>query len=185
MRAKLIESNKPERYIHSVRNADTTTQAQTIPTGTPLILNISATPQPAVYTNGLPPGWEDGLQVVLPSTAGAANGNLFAYGVAAAPIVFPALGESVMFGVAQAAILRNTRAASTASWTSVASSSAANFALSIDTVNNVFAPGTAVATGTVPYLLLDNLSSMAGSNSSPGDTRTGITQLFRAFIRLM
>ena len=186
MRTKLIESNKPEKYIHNVRNVDTSPAAATIPQGTPLCLNLSATPQPTVYSNGLPAGWEDGLQVVLPSTGGFVGAQLFFYGVAAGPILAQQLGETVMFGVCQAAVARGTRSATTASWASGASVAVASNFLVVDTTNNCFITAASVSTGALASLvLLDNLPTYAGSASSPGDTRTTLTQLARAFVRIM
>lgn len=182
MRAKLIESNKPEHYIHPVRNVDTTPAALTIPTGSPLILNLSATPQPPTPQNG-PPGWEDGIQVVLPATAGTANCNLFYYGIATGPIIYPALGESLVHGVGMALVVRATRSATTVPWASIASVSNADQALTIDTVNNAF--GTAASSASAWYVLLDNLTTMASSATNATDTRLAVTQLARSFVRIM
>lgn len=186
MRTKLIESNKPEKIIHSVRNADTSAGAQTIPAGSPLVLNLSSTPQPTTYQQGLQPGWEDGLQVVLPSTAGAANEGLFFYGIATGPIVAQALGECMVHGVAMAAMVRGTRASSNVSWASSASvSNALNFG-SVDTVNNAIGTATSNANaGGVYMIVLDNFGTAAGSASSPTDTRTAATILGRVFVRGM
>jgi len=186
MRTKLIESNKPERYINSVRNADSSAAAATIPVGTPLILNLSATPQPPAYSNGLPAGWEDGLQVVLPSTAAAANASapsLFYFGVAAGPIVYPAYGEAVVSGVCMSAVVRATRSATTVSWASGATASVSGDALTIDTVNNAF--GTAASAASAQAILLDNFATMAGSATNATDTRLAATVLLRTFVRQM
>lgn len=189
MRSKLIESNKPEHYIHSVRNADTSAAAQTIPTGTPLVLNVTATPQPSTYSNGLPAGWEDGLQVVLPSTAGASSDTLFNYGVAVAPIVYPQLGASMVHGVCQGLVNRGTRSATTANWGASASASGWGDALTINTANNAY--DTLAISNTIhgyspaPALLLDNFASVASSASNSTDTRTVIQQLMRCFVRQM
>jgi hypothetical protein len=186
VRTKLIESNKPEKYIHNVRNVDTSSAGLTIPIGTPLVLNLSATPQPTVYTNGLPAGWEDGLQVVLPSTAGFAGSQLFSYGVATGPIIFQQLGETMVSGVCQASVVRATRAGTsgTNSWSSGSSVVAASNFLIIDTTNNCFITAASASTGN-PVILLDNLSSFAASATNVSDTRTVLTQLVRAFIRQM
>jgi hypothetical protein len=186
MRTKLIESNKPEKYIHNVRNVDTSPSGLTIPIGTPLVLNLSATPQPPTYVNGLPPGWEDGLQVVLPSTAGFAPSQLYAYGVATGPILFQQLGESMMHGVCLAAVVRGTRAGTsgTNSWASGASVAAASNFLVIDTANNAFATTASASTGN-PAILVDNLASYAGSATNATDTRTVVITLARAFVRFM
>lgn len=190
MRAKLIESNKPEHYIHPVRNVDTTPAALTIPVGSPLILNLSATPQPPVYTNGLPAGWEDGLQVVLPVSAAATNANNptnFFYGVAMGPIIFQQLGESMLHGVCMAAVFRASRANTTLPWASGASVPGFDVGLSVDTVNNCFNTiGTSTAALPAPAAMcLDNLTTYASSASNATDTRLVLTQLCRAFVRQM
>lgn len=185
MRAKLIESNKPEHYIHPVRNVDTSAAAAQIPVGSPLILNLSNTPQPPTYTNGLQPGWEDGLQIVLPNTAGAANCAEFFYGFATAPILVQQLGESMLHGVGKAAVFRASRAATTANWPAVASSAGFGQVLICDTTNNCF---NVVGTGTVTTpacTLLDDFPALASSASNATDTRTVLTSLLRAFIRQM
>jgi hypothetical protein len=182
MRTKLIESNKPEKYIHSVRNVDTSPQGATIAVGSPLILNLSNVPQPPTYQNGLPAGFEDGLQVVLPAMAGAANAAEFFYGVATGPIIFNQLGESMVHGVAQAAVFRQTRANTTSPWTAQASAAGFGLALGPDVVNNCFATVTA-ATGVAT--LVDDFKAVASSASSPGDTRLVLTQLSRTFVRQM
>lgn len=189
MRTKLVESNKPEKYIHSVRNVDTSAFGLTIPTGTPLVLNLSATPQPPVYTNGIAAGWEDGLQVVTPNTAGATNAPLYYYGVAVAPIVYQQYGETLVHGMCQALVVRGTRSATTAPWASSASSAASGQALTVDTANNAF---DAVAMGAAlngyavsPVVMVDNIPTTPSSASNATDTRTAISQLFRAFVRQM
>lgn len=184
MRTKLIESNKPEKYIHNVRNVDTSTSAATIPIGTPLVLNLSSTPQPTIYSNSLPAGWEDGLQVVLPSTAGFTGAQLFFYGISVGPIIFQQLGETMMQGVCLASVVRTTRSATSASWASGSSIAAASNFLVIDTANNCFITQASASTGS-PVILLDNLNSFAGSATVSTDTRTVITQLNRAFVRNM
>jgi hypothetical protein len=185
VRTKLIESNKPEKYIHNVRNVDTSPQGLTIPTGSPLVLNLSSVPQPPTYTNSLPAGWEDGLQVVLPNTAGVNPTQLFFYGVATGPILVQQLGEAVVFGVCQAAVIRGTRSATTAPWPSGASAAVASNFLVIDVPNNAFATAASVSSVEATIILLDNFTSYSSSASSAGDTRTAFSQLARAFVRLM
>lgn len=187
MRTKLVETNKPEKYMHSIRNVDTSAAAVTIPAGTPLILNLSGTPQPPTYTNALPAGWEDGLQVVLPSTSGA-NAALYYYGVATIPIIYQQLGETMVHGVCQALVVRQTRSATTVSWASLASSAVSGNGLTIDTVNNAFGTITLSPVNghsIVPTLLIDNFATMAGSATTATDTRLAVTQLVRAFVRQM
>ena len=185
MRTKLIESNKPEKYIHNVRNVDTSPAGSTIPAGSPLVLNLLTTPQPPTYTNGLPPGWEDGLQVVLPATAGATNSSLYAYGIAVAPIIYQQLGETLVHGVGLASVVRATRAGTsgTNSWASAASSAASGGSLTIDTVNNAF--GAAGSAAGAPIILIDNFASYAGSATNTSDTRTVLIVPLRAFVREM
>jgi hypothetical protein len=85
MRTKFIESNKPDKYIHMVRNVDTgsvtsiTSITNSIPAGTPVILNLGATAEPSTYQNSLPAGFEDGLQVVLPASAASGGQVLGAF----------------------------------------------------------------------------------------------------------
>lgn len=187
MRTKLIESNKPEKYVHSVRNVDTSAAATLIPVGTPLVLNLGPTPQPPTYQNGLPAGWEDGLQVVLPSTGGV-NAPLYYYGVAVAPIAYAQLGESLVHGMAQVLVVRATRSATTASWASASSVSVAGDGLTIDTANNAFGTITLSSLNghsITPSVLVDNFTTMAGSASNATDTRTAVSILLRAFIREM
>lgn len=187
MRTKLIESNKPERYIHSVRNVDTSAAAATIPAGSPICLNLSGTPQPSTYSNSLPAGWEDGLQVVLPSTSGA-NASLYYYGVAAGPIIYQQYGETVVHGMCQALVVRGTRSATTASWASSASSSISGNGLTMDTVNNAFGTITLNALNghsIVPVIVVDNFATAAGSATNATDTRTAASALLRAFVREM
>ncbi len=186
VRTKLVESNKPEKYIHSVKNMDTSAAGATIPTGSPLILNLLATPQPSVYTNGLPAGWEDGLQVVLPGSASNAMVGAFFYGVATGPIVFQQLGETMVHGVAQAAVLRSTRANTTSSWPSVASAPGYLLGLSVDTTANAFVTIASTATSPTPSaILVDDLKTLSGLASSPADTSTVRTSLARAWVKVM
>lgn len=204
MRTKFVESNKPEKYIHSVRNVDggsvssVSTVTNSIPAGTPVLLNIGQTPQPTIYQNGLPAGVEDGLQVVLPTT-GANNSNfglgaalaaqLFHYGVAIANIGYNQLGEVMVHGVYPFALfVRATRAASTNSWSSSASLAAGQL-LTVDTINNAYTSlATASAThqlSMLPVFLLDSIATLAASATATTDTRTAIITQQRVFIREM
>ena len=107
MRTKFIE-HKPEKYIHMVRNVDTGSVTSiasiinSIPAGTPVILNLGATAEPSTYQNSLPAGFEDGLQVVLPASAASGGQGLGAfalnnlhYGVAISNILYNQLGENL------------------------------------------------------------------------------------------
>jgi hypothetical protein len=213
MRTKLIESNKPEKYIHSVRNIDggsvssISTVQNSIAQGTPVILSLGQVPNPSAYQNGLPAGFEDGLDVVLPATAAGnvnfGSGSLFAlntfhYGVAVGNINYNALGEVMVHGVYPYALfVRATRASTTSSWTSSASL-AGYQQLSIDTINNAYttiaaSASAASSSGTfytnpfppLPVYLMDSVASMSASASNTSDTRTAIITQQRVFIREM
>ena len=194
------ENNRPESYIHSVRNAETVA----IPKGTPVILNLSLAAQPTTASDGHAIGYEDGLQVVLPSTAGAVLSVLYNYGVALNTIPAGLLGEVQVHGVIPAALfVRATRSASTASWSGSATSSAVGgFLVSIDTVNNAFASyaasyvSLANASSVVSSaglgqgfianaVVLDSLASVTASASATSDTRVNLLTLQRAFVRQM
>ena len=193
MRASLIEGNKPQKYLNQVRNAESTAS---IARGTPVVLNLSGTPQPSTYQNGLPAGFEDGLQVVLPSTGGAFAAAYYDYGVAAADILAGQLGDALLDGVIQALVIINTRSASTANWASNATQ-AASALLSIDTVNNAFSQ--IASSGTQPStnnpstyfsqyiaIMIDSVATQAtASSSNTNDTRTISTALKRVFLRRM
>lgn len=202
MRTKFTESNKPEKYIHNVRNVDTgsvtsiTTVFNSIPMGTPVLLAVGATPQPSTYQNGLPAGFEDGLQVVLPTTgcntaglAGALSAQLMHYGVAISSIAYGQLGEVMVHGVFPYALfVRATRSASSASWSSSASLAAGQL-LTVDSINNAYTVlATANAThqlSMLPVFLLDSIASMAASATATSDTRTAIITQQRVFVREM
>jgi len=202
MRTKFVESNKPEKYIHNVRNVDSgsvssiSTVSNSIPAGTPVILNLSATAQPTTYQNGLPAGFEDGLQVCLPVSAANNMGldaalavQLFHYGCAIGNIAYNALGEVMVHGVYPAALItRATRSASTASWSSSASVAGGQL-LTVDTINNAYTTlATASAThqlSMLPVFLLDSIASFSASASNSSDTRTAMITTQRVFIREM
>jgi len=202
MRTKFVESNKPEKYIHNVRNVDSgsvssiSTVSNSIPAGTPVILNLSATAQPTTYQNGLPAGFEDGLQVCLPVSAANNMGldaalavQLFHYGCAIGNIPYNALGEVMVHGVYPSALItRATRSASTASWSSSASVAGGQL-LTVDTINNAYTTlATASAThqlSMLPVFLLDSIASFSASASNSSDTRTAMITTQRVFIREM
>lgn len=192
MRTKLIETNKPEKYANVVRNAETVS----IPRGTPLVLNLSGTPQPSTYQNSLPAGAEDGLQVVLPSSGGAFAANFYDYGVAYNDIPAGQLGDALIDGVVQALVIMNTRSASDANWATSASQ-AASVLLVINTVANAFSQiassGTAASNTTISSyasdiiaVLIDSYATqVTASSTNTADTRTLSTALRRCFLRRM
>jgi hypothetical protein len=198
-RLNLSENQRPERYIHSVLNVDTSgTQnaSNAINVGTPLVLNLSSTPQPA-SADGFAKGYQDGLQVVLPSTAGQVPPAHLAYGVALAQIASNQYGESMVHGVCQAVFeIILTRTSTTSVWASYAAintvtgTGATPFLLSIDTLNNAFNTYTTLATGNLqpPVVLLDSIASFTTNASTIGVsslTSYASTLLARVFVRMM
>jgi hypothetical protein len=202
MRFSQIETNRPEKLIIQVRNKEA---SAIIPRGTPCIFNLSSTPQPAA-ADGSAAGYEDGLQVVLPSTAGSPASILFFAGVALADIANGQLGECQVFGVAPyTLILSASRSASNATWASSQSSSSGAYALSIDTVNNCFAtftpstPGVSWTGSSASFstgfldgagqayqaLMIDSFSSLASSTSNTVVTVTKSALGYRTFVRAM
>ncbi len=188
MRVNATETNRPEKQIASVRNSET---SASIPKGSPLILNLTSAAQPTSGADGFSAGYEDGLQVVLPGTAGANPSANFLYGVALDNILNGQLGESQIFGVVPyALVLRATRAASSDSWSSSASSSlAGGFLLNVNTANNCFATFASTASLVQPnqwaVIMLDSIASMAASATATSDTRTANIVGYRAFVRLL
>lgn len=200
MRLKLSESPRPEVLIGSGRNSES---SATIPRGTPVILNLSSTPQPTTDGDGFAKGYEDGLQVVLPGTAGANPCAMYPFGIALQDTPSQQLGEFGMYGVfSYVLVVRATRSASSASWSSSASSSSAGgFLLSIDTLAQAFATyapssitiSNASAVGSaaginiqnqqINAVMLDSFSSLSASATATSDTRTSIVQGYRCFVR--
>lgn len=174
MRAKYTGS-RPDRVIMSVQNNEV---SASIPRGTPVIL--SATGVAAT---------DDGLDVVLPATAGNVNAYGLRYGVLTTTLLAGQNGESILFGVAPFALVtRATRAASSDSWTSSASI-ASGVALGIDTINNAFLIGASIAasiaTNHIDAVLMDSIASFAASATATTDTRTVLTSGQRVFVRMM
>lgn len=174
MRAKYTGS-RPDRVIMSVQNNEV---SASIPRGTPVIL--SATGVAAT---------DDGLDVVLPATAGNVNAYGLRYGVLTTTLLAGQNGESILFGVAPFALVtRATRAASSDSWTSSASI-ASGVALGIDTINNAFLIGASIAasiaTNHIDAVLMDSIASFAASATATTDARTVLTSGQRVFVRMM
>ncbi len=144
----------------------------------------------------------DGVDVVLPSTAGALNLVLgLKYGVNLRNAAVGAYSEAIVFGFCNSlTLLRQTRASSTNVWATEAARSIGEM-LTVDTVNNLFVTGgvstfavvsasTAAAAQTLtiltgPVILGQTLASYASSASSTADTRTAITASVNAFVRMM
>lgn len=167
--------NKADTVCLVVRNAES---SATIPKGTPVVLKLTA--------NSAAAG--DGLDVVLPSTAGNIHSSALRYGVALQNLATGEYGEAMALGVMPYGIItRATRAASSDSWTSSASI-AASLGLGLETINNAFATGASAAGSVVSSpdaFLIDSIASMAASATATSDTRTAITVSARVFVRML
>ncbi len=174
MRLSQVPGNKADHVMLNVKNAEATAS---IPRGTPVI---------AVFN-----GTDDGMAVVLPSTAGSAKSFNFRYGVATTTLAAGQQGEAIAFGyVVYALITRMTRAGTSTSdsWTSSAAI-ASGVGLGIDTLNNAFLVGASRAGDLVSAadnaVLVDSLSSMSASATATTDTRTAILVGARVFVRML
>ena len=162
-----------QNTVVEVRNAET---SATIPRGTPICLVFNGT--------------QDGLAVVLPSTGLAIKATALFYGTPVEDLAAGEYGDTIVSGYNQyTRILRQTRAASTDAWASVAAIAIGEI-FSIDTVNNVFArSGSQAASGFLPAVVacetIASATTLASTSFTTGDTRTAITTNMKAFIRSM
>lgn len=169
MRMKQV-GNKADIMAVVIRNAEA---SATIPLGTPVVLSSNGT--------------NDGLDVVLPSTAGASKMHSLAYGVTIGAVASGGYGEAQIFGMHGSVVLtRQTRPTSTDTWNSNASL-ASYILLNVESVANGFATGATLAsTNFLPFAVLaQSLASYASSASSTADTRTAITAAVKAFLRII
>lgn len=160
--------NKSETVLASIKNADTVV----IPVGSPVILAMNGT--------------NDGLAVVLPSTAGSLAKIVgFGFGVATTTMQIADLGNSVVFGMCYSLLIQLISRATTNSWATYNALSVGQF-LSIDSVNNQFVTA-ATTTAESPFMavIAQTLAAGAGTASSTADSRTAITALIQAFVRVM
>ena len=172
MRAKYV-GNRADRIIMNIKNAEATA---VIPTGYPVIFNLSAT----AVDKG------DGRDVVLPATAGSALYQLGA-GVCASPnLAVGDMGEAIMYGFCSStAVLLRTRANSTTTWASVASIASA-LLLTPDFTNNCWGTLANVAAASSPgCVLLDNIGTIQTAASAAGGTAVVSTGLYRSFVRML
>jgi len=183
--------NKPAIEKINYNNLET---SSSIAVGTPIVLTIAG-------GSGI-----DGFSAVLPSTATASKCPALCVGVSVTPtsVVANDFGEAQVWGFCNFAVLViNSRANSSASWSTQASTLFA--ALSIDTANNAFVTYTPVtglwtlvtaattatltanfAGGGLPMAVLaQSLASQAASASTSSDTRTVITQGVKVFLRCL
>lgn len=186
-RPNLIQGNRPEKVIYSVMNVETNNKFPNniIPVGTPLILNLSSTPNPASPGDGFGAGYQDGLQVVLPSTASGSAPSIayFQYGIAVGTIQQNQMGEALLFGVGFGSLVVGTRTNTTAAWTA-GLTLGSGIDLIADTVNNGLISNTATTPiGYPPPVILLDAVNVAASNI----TSTGLTAYTtaRVFVRMM
>lgn len=171
MRMKTV-GNKRDLMAVVIRN----NAGASIPIGTPVCLNMNGT--------------NDGLDVVLPNSA-TAKSHAFAYGVTLATYADQQYGEAQVFGFCpNIVMLRQTRSASTADWSSNNAGFALGHILVIDTAGNRFSTsgGTQAITGYLPFAVLaESIATWASTASSDAtaDTRLSITVASKAFLRMM
>lgn len=169
MRFKQI-GGKADAVTVTVKSAE----SSSIPQGSPLILAMNGT--------------DDGLAVVLPSTAGDAQTNALFYGIAPVAIAPAALTDVIAFGyVPYAKLLVATRGASTDDWSSSASLDSWGI-LVVDTINDALSLQAASQDlgDFMPFVVLaQSVASVASSGSATSDTRTAITSGKKVFVRLL
>ncbi len=173
--------DKSAFIANNFKNAETVT----ISRGAPAIMQLNGT--------------NDGLAVVLPSTAGQGKSRQLFVGVALDDLAPGQVGQFQNFGFCRTiSLVVQTRSATSggASWSSVASI-ASLVLLDIETINNVFitaASTTALASTdtlavTAAYQLYHAIlaanvaSTTAGTATATSDTRTALTIAAKAFLR--
>ena len=174
MRAKYV-GNKSDQIIVNIKNAEA---SATIPLGAPVMYNLSATAATQAS--------DDGLAVVLPSTAAVAKYQLCAGVNTSYNLAVNYMGESLIYGYCPATLVKlTTRAASTDTWASVQSVASA-LLLTPDFTNNVWQTLANVAAQSSPQcILIDTIASIATAASTAGGTRVVSTGLYRSFVRMM
>lgn len=171
-----------DRVASSIHNAEA---SASIPLGAPVVLVMNGT--------------NDGLDVVLPSSSAANKIQGMRFGVCTKTIAPGEFAEAVVFGFTNSLLLyRQTRGSSTDVWASEAARSVGEY-LTISSALNGFVTAassfkivtnaTTDTLGAVIYnpdaVLGQTLALYASSASSTADSRTAITALVKAFIRLM
>jgi hypothetical protein len=139
-------------------------------------------------------GTNDGIAVVLPTTAAAAKATSLSFGVCYSAINPGAYGEILVYGFCQKAKYSRirTRAASTDAYASTAACSVGQI-LSIDTLagaqSGAFQPAAlGAASGFLPYAVLcetlDSIETQA-STSSMTHVASFVTGFCKVFLRMM
>jgi len=151
------------------------------------VRNTSAT----AMTAGQPVAFEpsdtsaDGLAVQLPADSNAGATAFFA-GVLTSALAVNAYGEAIVYGVVDAAVTINTRAATTDSWTSRAAIAAYQI-LAVDTVNNAFLTAASMASSAfLPnFVVIEAVASQAASASTTANALTVVTSKLKVFVRAL
>ena len=172
MNTGTINRDRPEVAFISFRNAEA---SLSMPIGSPI----------AYVMNGT----NDGNDCVLPVTAtGPKATSLFTGAVIGqAAVVAGAYGVAQVYGpVLQAVLLARTRAATTDSWSSIASINT-GVLCNVDTINNAFNRNAAGASSNFLAfaVLAQSVASVAGVASSTSDTLTASTSYAKLFLRAM
>lgn len=180
---------KPSVRKQNFRSAEASAN---IPVGAPVVFKMDGT--------------EDLFRAVLPSSASAILARQFFAGinVSGQPVAPNGYGTAQCWGLVPSAIVVNqTRANSSASWSTAAALSAGQ-ALTVDTVFDALVP---IGTGALSFVtgasltdsaayqlgtlfanqvvLAQSAASAAGSASSSNDTRVKITTALKVYLRLM
>lgn len=164
---------KSEGMVHVVKNADTVT----IQAGQPCIFVMNGT--------------DDGLAVVLPSTAGAAKIASFTAGPAIRNIEPGSMQNVQVYGFNRhAKVLRSTRAASTNDWASNSVTYGIGDLLVADSVGNSWVKSgvatNGIEAGVVVAATLGAFASLPSSNNGMNaPTATAFYDAVKTFIRLM
>jgi hypothetical protein len=171
MRAKYV-GNKADKIIFNIKNVEA---VSTVPLGAPVVFNLSVTSSA-----------DDGLGVVLPSTAGALKYNLLAGVNLSYQLAVNQMGEAILFGYSPKTLVKvNTRAASTDTWASVASV-ASGVLLTPDFTHNAWQTLANVAAESRPNLiLLDDIATVASAASTAGGSALVSTRMHRAFATML
>ncbi len=125
-------------------------------------------------------GTQDGLAVVLPSTAADVKQTTFGYGVSLGSYAPKAFGEAQVFGLCSNVMLMRTRASSTDSYVSLA----AGVLLKAESVSNAFV--TAASNGASAFAPVAAIAfSIAAVASTAASTATAYTSQAVGFLRMM
>jgi hypothetical protein len=169
MDIKNVTGDKRDVVSVLVRNDE----SSTISRGTPVVLQLDGT--------------QDGIAVVLPSTAGQLKTTTCSFGIALQDIAAGRYGKAQQFGFCDYVVLQgNTRAASTDSWSTIASG-AAGVPLLVGTVDDdMYSAASIAASAFQPVAALGaSVASSAGSATTTANAATVITRTAKAVLRFM